>query len=105
MILPILILSVGQLLDMALGFAQILLSICIAPVFSIKLRFKLTNSCVHLGHCFFATLESVLLSFIKATLGILTWGSRSFLSLSSIMAVSCSALSSSAKRAASTIAL
>merc|ERR1712128_96266 len=62
MVLSVLILGVGQLLDMTLRFA---------PVFSIKLRFKFTNPCVHLSNGFLASLQGILFSLIKAGLSVL----------------------------------
>jgi len=44
MVLPILVLLIGELLDPTLTLPQVLLGILHSPILSIKLRFKLTNS-------------------------------------------------------------
>merc|ERR1719190_36757 len=43
-VLPVLVLGVGQLLDVTLGLAEVLLSISKTSVLSIKLRLQLTNA-------------------------------------------------------------
>merc|ERR1719354_1265279 len=70
MVLPILVLLVSQLLDAALGLAQVLLRVGTTPVFSIHFGFKFTNAGLHLGHSLLAALECVLLNFVEACVGV-----------------------------------
>merc|ERR1712111_66153 len=58
-VLPVLLLGVGQLLDLALGLAEVLLAVSVTSVLSIKLRLKLTDASVHSGHCLLSSLEGV----------------------------------------------
>jgi len=58
MVLPVLILLVGQLLDLALRLPHSLLGISSPPVLSIKLRFKLPDPGVHLTIAFFPPLRA-----------------------------------------------
>merc|ERR1719239_683813 len=74
MVLPVLILLVGQFLDLALRLPHTLLCISHPPVLSIKLRFKLPDSGVHLAHGLLSSLEGVLLSIIKSGLKVLDLG-------------------------------
>merc|ERR1719300_1826683 len=60
MVLPVLILGIGQLLDLALRLPQTLLGIGHPPVLSIKLRLQLADASVHLAHGLLATLEGLL---------------------------------------------
>merc|ERR1711972_1213148 len=48
-VLSVLILGIGQLLDVSLRLAEVLLGISKASVFGIKLRLKLPDPCLHLG--------------------------------------------------------
>merc|ERR1719490_291836 len=74
MVLPVLILLVSQFLDLALRLPHTLLGISHPPVLSIKLRFKLPDSGVHLAHGLLSSLEGVLLSIIKSGLEVLDLG-------------------------------
>merc|ERR1719341_1711298 len=74
MVLPVLILLVSQFLDLALRLPHTLLCISHPPVLSIKLRFKLPDSGVHLAHGLLSSLEGVLLSIIKSGLKVLDLG-------------------------------
>merc|ERR1719350_1594696 len=71
MVLPVLVLLVAQLLDLAFGFAHILLGISHAPIFGVQLRLELTDAGVHLGHGLLATLEGLGLGLIDAGLHVL----------------------------------
>merc|ERR1719288_18784 len=51
-VLPVLVLGVGQLLDVTLGLAEVLLGISKTSVLSIKLRLQLTNASLHLSNSF-----------------------------------------------------
>ena len=73
-VLPVLVLLVGQLLDPALRLPHVLLSIALAPVLSIKLRLKFPDPCVHLGHGLLASLEGLALSIVDTGLHVLDLG-------------------------------
>merc|ERR1719174_403393 len=66
MVLPVLIRGISHLLDTSLRFTKVLVSITTSAGFSINFRFQLANSGFHLVHSFFATLQSIGLSLIKA---------------------------------------
>merc|ERR1712020_727609 len=70
-VLPVLVLLVAQLLDLALGLAHVLLGISHAPVLGAQLRLKLTDAGGHLGHGLLATLESLGLGLIDTGLHVL----------------------------------
>merc|ERR1719336_818749 len=78
-ILPVLLLGVGQLLDLTLGLAEVLLAVSVASVLSIKLRLKLTDASVHSGHCLLASLEGVGVGLVNSGLHILDLGLQQFL--------------------------
>merc|ERR1719340_248786 len=71
MILPVLIRSIGHLLDTSLRLAEILLRISHPTGLGINLRFKLTNPSFHLVHGLLSSLESIGLGIIKPGLHIL----------------------------------
>merc|ERR1712131_31396 len=79
LVLLVLVNGVGQLLDVSLGLAEILLGISKTSVLSIQFRLKLTDASLHLGDSLLASLESGLLGFIKASLGILDLGLKELL--------------------------
>merc|ERR1711963_202175 len=79
LVLLVLVNGVGQLLDVSLGLAEILLGISKASVLSIQLGLELTDASLHLGDGLLASLESGLFSFIKASLGILDLGLKELL--------------------------
>merc|ERR1711973_250090 len=72
-------LGIGQLLDVSLRLAEVLLGISKTSVFGIKLRLKLPDAGLHLCQGLLASLEGSLLSLIKASLGILDLGLKEFL--------------------------
>merc|ERR1719282_2138348 len=78
-VLPVLVLGVGQLLDLTLGLAEVLLGISKTSVLSIKLRLQLTNASLHLSNSLLASFESNLFSLIKAVLSILDLGLKKLL--------------------------
>merc|ERR1719175_484532 len=63
MILLVLIRSKSQLLNGAFRLAKILADISIASVFSIKLRFQLSNAGFHLNHGLASSLQCIDFSF------------------------------------------
>merc|ERR1719291_925999 len=78
-VLPVLILLVGQLLDVSLRPAEVLLGIGAPPVLGIHLGLQLTNPGLHLGHRLLASLQCVLLSFVAPVLGVLHLGLQKLL--------------------------
>merc|ERR1719232_1802224 len=78
-VLPVLVLGVGQLLDVTLGLAEVLLGISKTSVLSIKLRLQLTNASLHLSNSLLASFESNLFSLIKTVLSILDLGLKKLL--------------------------
>merc|ERR1719209_2702172 len=105
MILLILIPGKSELLDSALRLAEILADVSIASALSIQLRFQFSDAGFHLDHGFTSSFQCIDLSFIGTGSSILALGLKKFLSFSRFIATSCSQRSSSARRAASTIAL
>merc|ERR1719336_1297010 len=79
MVFPVLLLRVGQLLDLTLGLAEVLLAVSIASVLSIKLRLELTDASVHPGHGLFASLEGIGVGLINSGLHVLDLGLQQFL--------------------------
>merc|ERR1719195_793900 len=71
MVLPILIRSIGHLLDASLRLAQVLASISTSTGFSINFRFQFANSSLHLVHSLLTSLQSIRFCFIKTLLDIL----------------------------------
>merc|ERR1719333_144085 len=71
MVLPVFILLVGKLLDLALRLPQVLLRISTAPVFSIKFRFQLSDASIHPGHGLLSSLKGISLGLINASLHVL----------------------------------
>merc|ERR1712186_125887 len=71
MVLPILVLLVGKLLDLALRLSQVLLRVSTAPVFSIQLRFQFPDAGIHSCHGFLASLECIGLGIINTSLHVL----------------------------------
>merc|ERR1712183_1225366 len=67
-VLPVLVLLVGQLLDVPLVLAQVLLGVSAPTVLSIHLGLELADAGLHLGHCLFAALQCILLSFVASVL-------------------------------------
>merc|ERR1711936_1220987 len=78
-VLPVLVLLVGQLLDVPLRLAQVLLCVGAPPVLGIHLRLELTNASLHLGHGLLAALQGVLFSFITSVLSVLHLRLKKFL--------------------------
>ena len=74
MVLPVLILLVGQLLNPPLALPQVLLGIAHPPVLSVQLGLQLPDAGVHLGHGLLAALQGVLLGIIEASLEVLDLG-------------------------------
>merc|ERR1719323_603304 len=58
-VLSVLLLGVGQLLDFALGLAEVLLAVSVTSVLGIKFRLELTDASVHSGHGLLTSLEGV----------------------------------------------
>merc|ERR1739846_245299 len=67
-VLPVLILAVGPMLDLPLGFAEVLLAVSVAPGLSIHLRLELPDAGVHPGHGLLASLEDVGLGLVHSGL-------------------------------------
>merc|ERR1712227_238816 len=78
-VLPVLVLGVGQLLDVTLRLAEVLLSISKTSVLGIQLRLQFTDASLHLGNSLLTSLESSLLSLIKTVLCILDLGLQKLL--------------------------
>merc|ERR1719216_375186 len=78
MILPVLIRSIGHLLDTSLRLAEILLRITHSAGLSINFRFKFANPAFHLVHGLLSSLESIGLSIIKPGLHILNLALKQF---------------------------
>ena len=74
MVLLVLLLGVGQLLDVSLSLAQILLSVSEPPVLSVELRLELPDPGLHGGDGLLAALERVLLGLVAPVLGVLALG-------------------------------
>ena len=74
MVLLVLISSKSKFFHLALSFPQIFVSISKSPIFSIKLRFKLSNSCLHFDHGLLSSLKSIYFSLISTSLCILALG-------------------------------
>ena len=62
-VLPVLVLLVGQLLDVPLGLAQVLLGVRLPPVLSVDLRLKLSDTGLHLGNGLLAALSLIIVLF------------------------------------------
>merc|ERR1719346_128533 len=73
-VLPVLFLGVGQLLDLPLGLAEVLLAVSIAPVLGVQLGLQLADAGVHPGHGLFAALEGVGLGLVHSGLHVLDLG-------------------------------
>merc|ERR1719336_96931 len=73
-VLPVLLLGVGQLLDLTLGLAEVLLAVSVASVLGIKLRLELTDAGVHSGHGLLASLEGVGVGLVNSGLHVLDLG-------------------------------
>merc|ERR1719323_1888418 len=58
-VLPVLLLGVGQLLDLPLGLAEVLLAVSVAPVLGVQLGLQLADAGVHPGHGLLAALEGI----------------------------------------------
>merc|ERR1712181_155898 len=78
-VLPVLVLLVGQLLDVPLRLAQVLLGVGTPAVLSIHLRLELTNAGLHLGHSLLTALQGVLLGLVASVLGVLHLGFQKLL--------------------------
>merc|ERR1719422_1811545 len=78
-VLPVLLLGVGQLLDLTLGLAEVLQAVSVASVLSIKLRLELTDASIHSGHGLLASLEGVGVGLVNSGLHILDLGLQQFL--------------------------
>ena len=68
MVLFVFLLRIGQLLDLALRFAEVLQAVSIASVLSIKVGLKLTDASVHSGHCLLSSLEGIGMGLINSSL-------------------------------------
>merc|ERR1719336_1848504 len=73
-VLPVLLLGVGQLLDLTLGLAEVLQAVSVTSVLSIKLRLELTDASVHPGHGLLSALEGVGLGLVHSGLHVLDLG-------------------------------
>merc|ERR1719346_208874 len=73
-ILPVLLLGVGQLLDLPLGLAEVLLAVSVAPVLGVQLGLELADAGVHPGHGLLAALEGVGLGLVHSGLHVLDLG-------------------------------
>merc|ERR1719220_1364512 len=78
-VLPVLVLLVGQLLDVPLRLAEVLLGVSRAAVLCIHLGLELADACLHLGHRLLAALQGVLFSLIDPVLSILHLGFQKLL--------------------------
>merc|ERR1719389_195158 len=74
MVLPVLLLGVGQLLDLPLRLAEVLQAVSVAPVLSVQLRLELADAGVHPGHGLLAALEGVGLGLVHSGLHVLDLG-------------------------------
>merc|ERR1719270_3222771 len=74
MVLPVLLLGVVKLLDLALGLAEVLLAVSVTSVLGIKLRLKLTDAGIHSGHGLLASLEGVGVGLVNSGLHVLDLG-------------------------------
>merc|ERR1719389_1416289 len=73
-VLPVLFLGVGQLLDLPLGLAEVLLAVSVAPVLGVQLGLELADAGVHPGHGLLAALQSVGLGIVHSGLHVLDLG-------------------------------
>merc|ERR1719195_648767 len=73
-VLPVLLLGVGQLLDLPLGLAEVLLAVSVAPVLGVQLGLELADAGVHPGHGLLAALEGVGLGLVHSGLHVLDLG-------------------------------
>merc|ERR1711971_109059 len=73
-VLPVLVLGVGQLLDAPLRLAEVLLSVSKASVLCVQLGLQLPDAGLHLGQRLLASLEGGLLSLVQPVLGVLDLG-------------------------------
>merc|ERR1719323_434454 len=73
-VLPVLFLGVGQLLDLPLGLAEVLLAVSVAPVLGVQLGLELADAGVHPGHGLLAALEGVGLGLVHSGLHVLDLG-------------------------------
>ena len=73
-VLPVLVLLVGQLLDPPLALAQVLLRIPHPPILRIQLRLQLPDAGVHLGPRLPAPPQAVLLCLVQPGLQVLHLG-------------------------------
>merc|ERR1719336_2347779 len=73
-VLPVLLLGVGQLLDLTLGLAEVLQAVSVAPVLSIHLGLELPDAGVHPGHGLLASLEGIGLGLVNSGLHVLDLG-------------------------------
>merc|ERR1719323_2517397 len=73
-VLPVLLLGVGQLLDLPLGLAEVLLAVSVAPVLGVQLGLQLADAGVHPGHGLLAALEGVGLGLVHSGLHVLDLG-------------------------------
>merc|ERR1719389_1581246 len=73
-VLPVLLLGVGQLLDLALRLAEVLQAVSVAPVFGVHLRLELPDASVHPGHGLLAALQGVGLGLVHSGLHVLDLG-------------------------------
>ena len=70
-VLPVLVLGVGQLLDAPLGLAEVLLSVSKASVLCVQLGLQLPDPGVHLRHRLLASLQSLALGVVDTGLHVL----------------------------------
>merc|ERR1719232_156955 len=73
-VLSVLLLAVGQLLDLPLGLAEVLLAVSITPVLSVHLGLELPDAGVHSGHGLLASLEGIGLGLVHSGLHVLDLG-------------------------------
>merc|ERR1719468_523998 len=72
MVLFVLVLLVGQLLNLSLRLAQSLLGVIAASTLRVQFTFQFSDSGVHLGHGLAPSLQCVLLSLVKTALHVLS---------------------------------
>merc|ERR550532_939768 len=73
-VLPVLLLGVGQLLDLTLGLAKVLQAVSVASVLGVHLGLELTDAGVHPGHGLLTALQGVGLGLVHSGLHVLDLG-------------------------------
>merc|ERR1719163_2783905 len=78
-VLAVLVSLEGQLLDLALALPQVLLGVSKTSVLGVKLGLQLPDASLHLAHGLLASLQSVLLGVVQASLHLLGLGLQQLL--------------------------